>query len=151
MIADSASAPSRGEKGFHSLHLPVAGGPTQFGACLGTLAPGARSSHRHRHWHSAVDEFLSTLDGIVTLHENAGPRGLPPGGGVCWPAGVPNAQALENRASDPVTYFAAGSRLPEDEVTCPDIDLHCSRKAGLRALLHKDGTPYPGWPKETNR
>lgn len=39
----------------------------------------------------------------------------------------------------------------EDEVTYPDIDLHYIRRNGLRARLHKDGTPYPGWLKETNR
>lgn len=126
-----------------------AGGLTQFGAFTETLMPGARSSHRH--WHSDEDEFLYTLDGIVTLHENDGARDLPPGTCVCWPAGVPNAHQLENRTADPVTYFVAGARLPEDDVTYPDIDLHYSRRKGLRTLSHKDGTPYPGWPKETNR
>lgn len=129
--------------------LSDAGGLTQFGAFTETLMPGARSGHRH--WHSDEDEFLYTLSGTVTLHENDGAHDLPPGTCVCWPAGVPNAHQLENRTSDPVTYFVAGSRLPEDEVTYPDIDLHYSRRNGLRTLSHKDGTPYPGWPKETNR
>ncbi|MBN8633059.1 MAG: cupin domain-containing protein [Rhodobacterales bacterium] len=129
--------------------LSDAGGLTQFGAFTETLLPGSRSSHRH--WHSDEDEFLYTLDGIVTLHENGGPRDLPPGTCVAWPARVPNAHCLENRTDQPVTYFVAGTRLPEDEVTYPDIDLHYSRRNGLRTLSHKDGTPYPGWPKETNR
>jgi uncharacterized cupin superfamily protein len=126
-----------------------AGGLTQFGAFTEVLMPGARSGQRH--WHAAEDEFLYTLDGTVTLHENDGARDLPPGTCVCWPAGVPNAHQLENRTEQPVTYFIAGSRLPEDEVTYPDIDLHYSRRKGLRTLSHKDGTPYPGWPKETIR
>ncbi len=129
--------------------LSDAGGLTQFGAFTETLMPGSRSGQRH--WHSDEDEFLYTLDGTVTLHENDGPRDLPPGTCVCWPAGVPNAHQLENRTEQPVTYFVAGSRLPEDEVTYPDIDLHYTRKGGLRTLSHKDGAPYPGWPKETNR
>lgn len=129
--------------------LSDAGGLTQFGAFTETLMPGARSGHRH--WHSDEDEFLYTLDGVVTLHENDGAHDLPPGTCVCWPAGVANAHQLENRTNAPVTYFVAGSRLPEDEVTYPDIDLHYSRRKGLRTLSHKDGTPYPGWPKETNR
>ncbi len=145
----SAPAPYD-DLGDHLAHaFSDVGGLTQFGAFTETLMPGARSSHRH--WHAEEDEFLYTLDGIVTLHENDGPRDLPPGTCVCWPAGVPNAHALENRTSDPVTYFVAGSRLPEDDVTYPDIDLHYSRRNGLRTLSHKDGTPYPGWPKETNR
>jgi uncharacterized cupin superfamily protein len=129
--------------------LSDAGGLTQFGAFTETLMPGARSGQRH--WHSDEDEFLYTLNGTVTLHENDGAHDLPPGICVSWPAGVPNAHQLENRTDQPVTYFVAGSRLPEDEVTYPDIDLHYSRRKGLRTLSHKDGTPYPGWPKETNR
>lgn len=129
--------------------LSDAGGLTQFGAFTETLMPGARSGQRH--WHSDEDEFLYTLDGVVTLHENDGARDLPPGTCVCWPAGVANAHQLENRTSQPVTYFVAGSRLPEDEVTYPDIDLHYSRRNGLRTLSHKDGTPYPGWPRAVNR
>jgi uncharacterized cupin superfamily protein len=129
--------------------LSDAGGLTQFGAFTETLMPGSRSGQRH--WHSDEDEFLYTLDGTVTLHENDGPHDLPPGTCVCWPAGVANAHQLENRTDQPVTYFVAGSRLPEDDVTYPDIDLHYTRRKGLRTLSHKDGTPYPGWPKETNR
>lgn len=129
--------------------LSDAGGLTQFGAFTETLMPGARSSQRH--WHSDEDEFLYTLDGVVTLHENDGATDLPPGSCVCWPAGVPNAHALENRTSRPVTYFVAGSRLPEDDVTYPDVDLHYRRRNGLRAQLHKDGTAYPGWPKAVVR
>jgi uncharacterized cupin superfamily protein len=107
--------------------------------------PGARSSHRH--WHSHEDEFLFTLDAGVTLHENDGPHELAAGACVCWPAGVANAHALENRTDSPVTYFVVGSRLPQDEVTYPDIDLHYLRRDGLRYLSRKDGTLYPGWPK----
>ncbi|MFN3577433.1 MAG: cupin domain-containing protein [Tabrizicola sp.] len=149
MIVDPALAPTSGEKGLRTLRLSVAGGLTQFGAHLDTLDPGAWSSQRH--WHAEEDEFLCTLDGVVTLHENDGAHDLLPGTCVCWPAGVPDAHMLENRTERPVTYFVAGSRLPEDEVTYPDIDLHYIRRNGLRARLHKDGTPYPGWPKETNR
>lgn len=129
--------------------LSDAGGLTQFGAFTETLMPGARSGHRH--WHAEEDEFLYTLDGVVTLHENDGSTDLLPGSCVCWPAGVANAHRLENRTDRPVTYFVAGSRLPEDEVTYPDIDLHYSRKGGVRSLLHKDGTFYPGWPRGGER
>ena len=150
----SAPAPFDALGDYLDHALSDAGGLTQFGAFTETLMPGARSSHRH--WHAEEDEFLYTLDGVVTLHENDGANpsratDLPPGTCVCWPAGVPNAHQLENRTSTPVTYFVAGARLPEDDVTYPDIDLHYSRRKGLRTLSHKDGTPYPGWPKETNR
>lgn len=142
-----AGLPALGEYVAHP--LSDAGGLTQFGAFTETLMPGARSSHRH--WHAQEDEFLVVLDGIVTLHEDDGATDLPPGACVCWPAGVPNAHALENRTDTPVTYFVAGSRLPEDEVTYPDVDLHYWRRDGLRAQSRKDGTLYPGWPREVTR
>lgn len=145
----SAPAPYDALGDYLAQPLSDAGGLTQFGAFTETLLPGSRSSQRH--WHAEEDEFLYTLDGIVTLQENTGPRDLPPGSCVCWPAGVPNAHCLENRSDQQVTYFVAGSRLAEDVVTYPDIDLHYTRKAGLRSLSRKDGTTYPGWPKETNR
>ncbi len=149
MIVDPALAPISGEHGLCSLRLSVAGRLTQFGAHLEALAPGAWSSRRPvRLWHAAEDEFPYTLDGVVTLHDDSGATDLPPGTCVCRPAGVPNAHQLENRSDLPVIHFVVGSRLPEGEVTYPDIDLHYSRNGGLRTLSHKDVTPYPGWPRE---
>ncbi len=129
--------------------LSDAGGLTQFGAFTESLAPGSASSHRH--WHSAEDEFLYVLRGTVTLVENDGPHDLGPGGCACWPAGVANGHRLENRSGATVLYLVIGTRLPEDEVTYPDVDLHYTRKGGMRHLTRKDGTPLSGWPKPTQR
>jgi uncharacterized cupin superfamily protein len=136
-----------GDSHFHP--ISDEGGLTQFGAFTETLMPGAQSSQRH--WHANEDEFLYVLHGTVTLIENEGPHSLHPGDCACWPAGVANAHCLRNDSDTPVTYFIAGTRLPDDTVTYPDIDLHYTRKGGMRMLTHKDGTPYPGWPKETTR
>lgn len=125
------------------------GGLTQFGAFTEVLAPGARSGQRH--WHEAEDEFLYVLDGTVTVIEEDGPHDLGPGGVAAWPAGVANGHCLLNRTARPVRYLVVGTRLPEDSAHYPDVDLHYVRRGGQRAMLHKDGTPYPGWPKETNR
>jgi uncharacterized cupin superfamily protein len=129
--------------------LSDAGGLTQFGAFLEILHPGGQTSLRH--WHSDEDEFLYVLDGSVTLLEDGGPQQIGPGTCVAWPAGVPNAHCLRNDGTSPATLFIVGSRFAEDEATYPDIDLHYSRRNGLRTFARKDGTPYPGWPKETNR
>jgi uncharacterized cupin superfamily protein len=129
--------------------LSDAGGLTQFGAFLEILHPGGQTSLRH--WHSNEDEFLYVLDGEVTLLEDGGPLRIGPGTSVAWPAGVPNGHCLRNDGSAPATLFIVGSRLPEDEAHYPDIDLHYTRRNGLRSFSQKDGTPYPGWPKETNR
>jgi uncharacterized cupin superfamily protein len=133
----------------HHVPLSDAGGLTQFGAFTETLEPGAQTSQRH--WHSAEDEFLYVLSGEVTVIEEDGPHVLGPGDAACWPAGVANAHTLVNRSDAPATYMIVGSRLAEDTCTYPDIDLHYTRAKGLRTFAHKDGTPYPGWPKETNQ
>jgi uncharacterized cupin superfamily protein len=129
--------------------LSDAGGLTQFGAFLEILHPGGQTSLRH--WHEAEDEFLYVLDGTVTLLENDGPRQIGSGTCVCWPAGVPNAHCLRNDGTEPATLFIAGSRFAEDACHYPDIDLHYSRRNGLRTFTMKDGTPYPGWPKAVVR
>jgi uncharacterized cupin superfamily protein len=133
----------------YDIALSDAGGLTQFGAFVEILHPGGQTSLRH--WHEEEDEFLYLLDGTVTLLENDGPRQIGPGTCVCWPAGVPNAHCLHNDGTELATLFIVGSRLPEDACHYPDIDLHYSRRKGLRTFAKKDGTPYHGWPKETNR
>ena len=129
--------------------LSNAGGLTQFGAFVEILQPGALTSLRH--WHEEEDEFLYVLDGSVTLLEDGGPRQIGPGACACWPAGVPNAHCLRNDGTEPAKLFIVGTRLAEDACHYPDIDLHYSRRNGFRTFARKDGTPYPGWPKETNR
>lgn len=129
--------------------LSDAGGLSQFGAFVEILHPGGLTSLRH--WHEEEDEFLYVLDGSVTLLENDGPRLIGPGTCVCWPAGVANAHCLKNDGTEPATLFIAGSRFAEDTIHYPDIDLHYTRRNGLRTFAMKDGTPYPGWPKETAR
>lgn len=133
----------------YDIALSDAGGLTQFGAFLEILHPGGQTSLRH--WHEEEDEFLYVLDGSVTLLEDGGPRQIGPGTCVSWPAGVANAHCLRNDGSAPATLFIVGSRFAEDDAHYPDIDLHYSRRNELRSFSRKDGTPYPGWPKETNR
>lgn len=129
--------------------LSDAGGLTQFGAFVEILAPGGLTSLRH--WHEEEDEFLFVLSGTVTLLEDGGPRTIGPGTCVCWPAGVPNAHCLRNDTGSPATLFIIGTRLPEEDCHYPDIDLHYSRRGGLRSFAQKNGTPYPGWPRTVGK
>jgi uncharacterized cupin superfamily protein len=118
MIVDPAIAPVSGENGLHTLHLSVAGGITQFGAYVDTLAPGAWSSHRH--WHSSEDEFLYVLEGAVTVRDDDGLHDLGPGDGAAWPHGCPNAHHLTNRGDAPCRYIIVGSRVAADICYYPD-------------------------------
>lgn len=121
-------------------HLPVAGrrwqavaaagGLTQFGANLVTLAPGAWSSQRH--WHSHEDEMLVVLEGEAVLVEDDGETVLKPGDIACFPAGVANGHHLQNRSALPCRFLAIGTdRQDVDECHYPDIDMHLD-PAGFR-------------------
>ena len=125
--------------------LSEAGGLTQFGAFTETLMPGSQSSQRH--WHEAEDEFLYVLEGEVTVVEEDGAHVLTPGQVACWPKGVANGHCLRNLSGLPVLYLIAGTRLANDRCHYPDIDLAYTRQNGVRTMSHKDGTPYPGWPR----
>ena len=139
MIVDPATAPDSGKAGLHTLHLSVAGGLTQFGAYLDTLAPGAWSSHRH--WHSAEDEFLYLLSGTATLRDDHGMTDLFPGDAIAWRHGDPNAHHLTNRGDVPARWLIVGSRCAGDVCTYPDDGRRQINGATTWAIEAADGTP----------
>ena len=116
-----------------------AGGLTQFGAFVETLAPGARSSERH--WHECEDEFLYMLSGTATLIEDDGPHALHPGDAVCWPAGIANGHHIVNDSAQPCSYLVAGSRMPDDRVHYSDVDRLYVRENGVVRRTRRDGSP----------
>ena len=119
-------------------------GLTQFGVNLLRLPPGVWSSQRH--WHSAEDEFVYVLQGEVVLVTDAGEEVLRAGDCAGFKAGESDGHQLQNRTSNEAVLLEIGSRDPEhDSVEYPGIDLMI--KAGARAFLHKDGTPYPSRPR----
>ena len=146
MIVDPATAPASGEKGLHSLHLSVAGGITQFGAYLDTLDPGAWSSQRH--WHQAEDEFVMVVEGEVVLIEDDGETVLRAGDCAGFKAGVPNGHRIENRSGREAVLLEVGTRSPTvTPCDYPDIDMVLP--AGADRYFHRDGSPYPKFPRRT--
>lgn len=103
---------------FESRRYSDAGGLTQYGAYVETLAPGSRSSERH--WHEKEDEFLYVISGEATLVENDGEHEMKAGDAACWPAGVPNAHHLLNRSQAACSYLIVGTRLTHDVCHYPD-------------------------------
>ena len=81
--------------GRSSLRLGAAGGLTQFGVNLITLAPGAWSSQRH--WHLNEDEFVMVTGGELTLITDDGEEVMRPGDCAAFPAGKPDGHHLVNR------------------------------------------------------
>jgi uncharacterized cupin superfamily protein len=129
--------PCRQRKRFR---LGDAAGLTQFGVNLLRLPPGVWSSQRH--WHTAEDEFVYVLEGEVVLVTGAGEEVLRAGDCAGFKAGEADGHCLQNRTNAEVVLLEIGTRNPAgDAVDYPDINL--TIRAGARAFLHKDGTPYP--------
>ena len=108
----------------------TAGGLSQFGANLVTLAPGAWSSQRH--WHMAEDELVVLLTGELVLVEDDGETALGPGDIATFKAGVANGHHLQNRSAATATFLAIGTDRPDtDECHYPDIDQYWSEATGF--------------------
>ena len=150
MIVNGAKAPLHTKGGgATTLHLSNVAGLTQYGAYQEMRPPGATSSMRH--WHEAEDEVLYVLEGEVTVAEDDGEHVVRPGQATGWAKAVANAPCLRNRSDRRDFYVVVGTRPAEVTAHYPGIDLHYTRRNGLRTMSRKDGTPCPGWPKETNR
>ncbi|WP_095090945.1 cupin domain-containing protein [Mesorhizobium sophorae] len=120
--------------------LGDAGGLTDFGVNLMTLPPGGWSSQRH--WHSHEDEFVTVLEGELTLVEDGGETLLKAGDCATFAKNSGNGHHLINRSSTTALYLEVGSRDPDDVITCSDIDMMSPSSDGR--FLHKDGRRYPG-------
>ncbi|GLS87565.1 hypothetical protein GCM10010873_25390 [Cypionkella aquatica] len=142
MIVDPNLAPVDRRDGVETLQLSTAGGLTQFGAYIEVLAPGAWSSDRH--WHSAEDEFLFVLEGLGTLHDDAGMQDLHAHDAICWRHGAPNGHRIGNRSDAPLRYLIVGSRALEDVCTYPDSGRRQVNTATEWRVEDADGTRLRG-------
>ena len=116
-------------------------GLTHFGVNLVRLPPGTWSSLRH--WHANEDEFVYVLEGELTLVTDAGSQVLAPGMAAGFPAGKPDGHHLVNNGASTAVYLEVGDRAHDETVEYSDIDMRLERKGVTRALMHRDGTPYP--------
>ncbi len=119
--------------------LGDAGGLKDFGVNLMRLPPGNWSAQRH--WHSREDECVYVLEGELVLVEDGGETILRAGDFAAFPKASGNGHHLINRSASTAVYLEAGSRHPDDLITCSDVDMISDSRDGL--FRHKDGTPYP--------
>jgi len=126
--------------GRSSLRLGEAGGLTQFGANLVTLAPGAISSMRH--WHLSEDEFVMVTTGSCTMVTDAGETEMHTGDCAAFPANTPDGHHFINRTDKPMTFLVIGTKAPREVATYSDVDLVVTLEAGQAVFTHKDGRPY---------
>ena len=127
-------------EGREKQKLGDAVGLTQFGVNLSTLKPGAWSSQRH--WHAAEDELVYILEGELVLVEDGGETVLKPGDAAGWKANAANGHCLINRGTRDAVYLEIGSRVTDERVVYPDIDMTLERDASGARYLHKSGEPY---------
>jgi len=119
--------------------LGDAGGLSQFGVNLLTLAPGAWSSQRH--WHSHEDELIYVVAGEVVLVTNGGEEVLTAGDCAGFKAGDPDGHSFQNRSNADVVLLEIGTRNKQDAARYSDIDMITI--PGRPGYAHRDGTPYP--------
>jgi uncharacterized cupin superfamily protein len=116
-------------------------GLSNFGVNLTTLEPGAQSALKHRH--SAQDELIYVISGVVTLVTDQDRYELEPGMCCGFPAAGGVSHHLVNEGDSPASYLEVGDRNPADEVEYPDDDLRVGiGPEGKRRYEHRDGTPY---------
>ena len=128
--------------GRSSLRLGQAGGLTQFGVNIVTLAPGALSSLRH--WHRHEDEFVLMLDGRCTLIDEAGEAEMMPGDCAAFPAGVADGHHFVNRTDAAARFLVIGTKAAREVATYADVDLVVHQDGGESRFTYKDGTPWDG-------
>ena len=132
-------------KGRTSLRLGDAGGLTQFGVNLVTLAPGAMSSLRH--WHHHEDEFVMVTQGECVMVQDAGETVMRTGDCAAFPAGNPDGHHFLNRTDGPAQFLVIGSKAPREIAVYSDVDLMVELSPGTTGRAHftyKDGTDWTG-------
>ncbi len=126
--------------GRSSLRLGDAGGLTQFGVNLVTLAPGGLSSLRH--WHLMEDEFVMMTQGSCIMVTDAGETVMQPGDCAAFPANSGDGHQFINRTAEPAVFLVIGSKAKREVATYSDVDLQVTIEAGRASFTHKDGRPY---------
>ena len=129
-------------QGRTSLRLGEAGGLTQFGVNLVTLAPGALSSLRH--WHRHEDEFVMVLSGTCLLIDDAGEHVMVAGDCAAFAANDGNGHHFVNRSAEPARFLVVGTKAPREVATYSDVDMVVTIEAGQALFTHKDGSAWEG-------
>jgi uncharacterized cupin superfamily protein len=138
MIVDPSLAPEENREAVSTLRLSIAGGLTQFGAYVKTLAAKAWPSDRP--WRAAEDKLVLVLSGAPVRVEN-GETPHPPGETPSWPAGWPIGHQVPNRSTGDVVYLTIGTRLPREIIHYPDHDLITHKDGAARRYTDADGRP----------
>ena len=128
--------------GRSSLRLGEAGGLTQFGANLVTLAAGAMSSLRH--WHLHEDEFVMITAGECVLVQDGGKTVMRAGDCAAFPAGNTDGHHFINHGDLPAQFLVIGTKAAMEVATYSDVDLRVEMGGGKARFTYKDGNDWAG-------
>lgn len=124
--------------GRSQLAVGTAGGITQFGANIVTLAPGALSSLRH--WHEQQDELLVVLSGELTLVDDHGDTVLGTGDCATFPAGDENGHHVVNKSNSDGRFLVVGTHTPTETAWYSDEDMKVTIDKDGFKFTRKDGS-----------
>lgn len=116
-----------------------AGGITQFGANIVSLAPGALSSLRH--WHEKQDEMLVVIKGTCTLVDDHGETTLTVGDCAAFPAGDGNGHHMINKTDTDAQFFVVGTHTATEVGHYSDVDMKVTVDDAGYHFTTRDGTP----------
>ena len=116
-----------------------AGGITQFGANIVTLAPNALSSLRH--WHEQQDELLVMMTGELTLIDDFGETTLKAGDVAAFPAGDANGHHLVNKSHIDGSFLVVGTRTSTETGWYSDEDMKVTVDEDGFHFTRRDGSP----------
>lgn len=128
----------RATRGREKRALGDAVGLTQFGVNLTRLVPGQASALPH--WHEKEDEFVYVLEGTATLIYGDTEEILNAGDCTGFKAGEDVAHCIENRSDADVMLLEVGSRIADEKVYYPGLDLMADN-SGANFYYHLDGRP----------
>jgi len=122
-------------------------GSDKIGLIIQTVAPGKRSSRRHRHLFQ--EELLIVMAGSgVLLH---GDERVPVAAGacVCYRAGDPDPHAFENTGAQDLVIWAFGNRFTHEVALYPDEGV--AFVVGLAAEVPLATVAPSKWTEEERR
>jgi uncharacterized cupin superfamily protein len=122
-------------------------GSQSIGLTIQTVAPGCRSSRRHRHVFQ--EEILVVMAGEGTLLHGDDRLPVGPGDCFCYRPDDPELHSFENTGSDDLVIWAFGNRFAHEVCLYPDEGV--AFVEGLGAEVKLDATVQSEWTEDRRK
>jgi len=122
-------------------------GSRTIGLAIQTVAPGCRSSRRHKHVFQ--EEMLIVMAGEGVLHHGDKRIAVGPGDCVCYLPEDEEAHAFENTGAADLVIWAFGNRFAHEVCLYPDQGV--AFVEGLGADVPLDRAVASAWTEERRR